>query len=175
MRFLNWLGRGVDWLLDKFWVLVCVLTIYGTLTSCAPLTLHSVTTPRVANNIRFLYDNVQVGSGNEFAFCVYGRVVSNNMLITDIDLPIMQSSDSTSVSYFSFPCDAEENMLGIGHSHPPGYVCAFSDQDWNTFRSSRYRYSFLTCENNVLAVYTRRQIPPVELTMLRDSTKVATK
>jgi hypothetical protein len=162
----KWIGRAIDWLLDKMWVLVCVLVVYGTLSACAPMTMETSPrvvriSPRAANNLAFLYRNVQEGvGGKEFAYCVYGNRTADTLSVRHVDLPAMDGkmASDTSVSYT--PHCSGYDFLGYGHSHPPGYACSFSDQDWLTFRGAiRVRYSFLTCDRYMMIAYVRIQIP----------------
>jgi hypothetical protein len=171
-------GRILDALIEHVWMLIVGLLLISQLSGCSPLHIRASITPETYQGIRRIYHNEQVGEGMETAYCLYGGVYGVEMLVTGLARPTITSRDSVSVNYNTRNCHDRGSLLGSGHTHPPGYVCAFSDTDWISFSKSPYQYSFLSCENVTLAVYTRDQIPRVDslVALLKgsQSTRVAT-
>lgn len=110
---------------------------------CASLPMGMQVTPRVLNNIRFLYNQMPV----EFAFCAFGKVKNDVIHIERIELAYTLAANETSISYLM--CD-EPGFLGIGHSHPKGTVCEFSETDISTLIRTDSPYAFIACEDKLI-------------------------
>lgn len=167
MRVLKALGRAIDWALDRVWIAVVAVVIGSALTGCSGLNFVSTPrmaaiNPRVYNNLQFLYLTTQVGGQREFVYCLYGRIAGDTMFVERLELAEMNLFDgsNTRAKYEDKGCRTPD-MLGTGHSHPPGYLCEPSNVDWESFRNTRRnRYLFLTCQGRMLVIFNRSQIPP---------------
>ena len=108
-------------------------------------------TPRVANNLQFLFDRVDT----EFAFCVFGRIERGVMKIERVEIPFIQAATQEFVFYYF--CDGPQ-FLGMGHSHMKGVPCQFSETDYKTLLNNDAEYGFLVCENSKFSVYSRKEV-----------------
>lgn len=129
-------------------------------------------TPRVQNNLAFLYDRVQIVANTEFAFCAFGHVRGDTISIESIELSQISHASSVEVDHNPESCESD-SFLGKGHSHPPSDTrCYLSDLDWLTFASKPYRFDFLVCANRRFSVFTRRAINAREVPYARGSANV---
>ena len=155
-------GRILDALIEYAWMLIIGLLLISQLSGCSPLRVRPSITLEANREIREIYSNEQVRENKETAYCIYGGVYGAEMLVTGLARPTITFRDSVSVHYNTRTCHDRDNLLGAGHTHPPGYACVFSEIDWISFSKSIFQYSFLSCEDVPLAVYTRNQIPRVD-------------
>jgi hypothetical protein len=122
------------------------------------LTLNpSIATPQVVDNLSRLYGWAQIGSNEEFAYCVFGLAQNDTPRMNNVEIAFIDSAKATTVTYRPRSCH-RPGILGIGHSHPPGGVCTFSSLDYRTFRQSPYRFSFLVCGTGRILRGGRREI-----------------
>ena len=133
-------------------VALCLLFV-----SCAPIKPTIYLPERTVNNLDFLYNHVPT----EFAFCVFGYASGQNIKIDHIELPYITEATKNRVSWF--PCDnpllpGAPQFLGIGHSHPPGSLCEFSDTDINALLKTNAPYGFLVCEKQELVWYKKSTV-----------------
>jgi hypothetical protein len=118
--------------------LICVVVMSG----CAlPQSIKVAPTP--LNNLGFLYTRMPT----EFAFCAYGEANDKSVNIRRIDLPFIYKATEDFVNFE--PCTGRD-YLGIGHSHPVGSECVFSDVDIHTLLEGKAPYGFLICEDKLV-------------------------
>lgn len=119
-------------------------------TSCA-MPKQLKVAPVVANNLEFLYERMPT----EFAFCAYGDWTGTQINIRRIDIPLIYLATPSSVHYE--PCEGQD-FLGIGHSHPAGSQCLFSDMDVFSLIHSKAPFGFLVCEDSKIVWYSKNAV-----------------
>ena len=134
----------------KYWPLLLLLS------GCAynPKPVGVDYGPVVANNLHFLYNHLQT----EFAFCVFGEVQNDVIMIDHLELPFITSATATTVQYFN--CRGRK-FLGMGHSHPsvviPGTNCDLSEVDEDSLVQTNAPFEFLLCDMG-LTWFTREEV-----------------
>lgn len=128
-----------------------LLTLLFLMGGCASIPQKYEISPLAANNLWFLYNRLET----EFAFCAYGTNDGNTVVIDRIDLPLISYADENMVYYRE--CKAP-NFLGMGHSHLPGTACTLSDTDIKTLLGTQSSFSFLVCDDNELASFSRKEV-----------------
>lgn len=139
----------------RFFSVVLVLLLSGCASAMSPQKVEM--SPRVENNLQFLYKHLPV----EFSVCAYGNVKKGVVHIEKVELPIIYRASDSSVLAEPVSC-WEEDILGVIHSHLPEFDCAFSRQDLRTYYQDEYYPSygldFLYC-NDKLQWQSRKYVP----------------
>ena len=107
------------------------------------------TSPKVKNTLEFLYEHLPV----EFSVCAYGKIRGSTVLIERVDLPVIFMATEDQVLSDPGSC-SKKDILGVIHSHRPGYFCRFSPVDVREYFSDEYfknyKLDFLYCSGSLL-------------------------
>lgn len=105
--------------------------------------------PSIAEHLR----DVQRHFEKESAFCLGGAITDPFVVISWMKVARTRFRTSTMVGYAD--CN-DSDFIGIAHSHPPGYGCAFSPQDLTTFaQSARSIIDVVAGDDGCILVRTR--------------------